>query len=209
MIPRMISRMISHIMAALLLAAPAVAQPAPRVLPSRDVAVTYRVSGAVAATVPGGIPGPLHLAWDADGERLRAEADGRTQTALVDLRTQSANVIDSALRTSLSLPLRKGAVAAATLRGAKLTRRGRDTVAGLACTTYAIETPRGSGTVCLTEDGVPLSGQGTVDGRAGSFTATKVAYGEQPDALFRVPPDYVRLDMGNLRGALGRLGRLP
>lgn len=195
------------LLAALLLAAPAAAQPAPRVLPSRDVAVTYRVSGAAATSVPGGIPGALRLAWDADGERLRAEADGRTQAALVDLRAQTANVLDSAIRSALALPMRQSDVAAATLRGAKLTRRGRDTVAGLACTTYAVETSRGSGTVCLTEDGVPLSGQGTVDGRAGSFTATQVTYGEQPDSLFRIPPDYVRLDMGSLRGALGRIGR--
>lgn len=199
--------MIPRFLAALLLTAPAAAQPAPRVLPSRDVAVTYRVSGAAATAVPGGIPGALRLAWDADSERLRAEADGRTQAALVDLRAQTANVVDSTTRSALALPMRQGDVAAATLRGAKLTRRGRDTVAGLPCTTYAVETARGSGTVCLTEDGVPLSGQGTVDGRAGSFTATQVAYGEQPEALFRVPSGYIRLDMGSLRGALNRIGR--
>lgn len=200
--------MIPRILTALLLvAAPAAAQPAPRILPARDVAVTYRVSGAAAATVPGGIPGALRLAWDADGERLRAEAEGRTQAALVDLRAQTANVVDSATRSALALPMRQSDVTAVTLRGAKLTRRGRDTVAGLSCTTYAVETSRGSGTVCLTEDGVPLSGEGTVDGRAGSFTATQVAYGKQPDALFRVPPGYIRLDMSNLRGVLSRIGR--
>ena len=79
-----------------------------------------------------------------------------------------------------------------------MTRRGQDTVAGLPCTTYAVTAQRGTGTVCLTDDGVALSGQGVVNGRSGSFTATAVTYGAQPEALFRVPAGYLRLDVSGL-----------
>ena len=183
----------------------AAADPPPRVLPSRDVAATYRLAGPAADALPGGAPGLLRLVWDADGERLRAEADGRTQAAVVDLRAGKADIMDNGLRTALALPVREADVAAITLRGARLTRRGQDTVAGLPCTTYAVTAQRGTGTVCLTDDGVALSGQGVVNGRSGSFTATAVTYGAQPDALFRVPAGYLRLDMGGLN--LGQLGR--
>lgn len=181
----------------------AAADPPPRVLPSRDVAATYRLAGPAADALPGGAPGLLRLSWDADGERLRAEADGRAQVAVVDLRAGAANIMDPGLRTALALPVAD--IAAVTLRGARLTRRGEATVAGLPCTTYAVTAQRGTGTVCLTDDGVALSGQGVVNGRNGSFTATVVTYGAQPDVLFRVPAGYLRLDVGGLN--LGLLGR--
>ena len=174
------------------------AESTPRVLPSRDVAVTYRLAGPAADALPGGAPGELRRAWDAGGERLRAEADGRAQTAMVDLRAGAASIVDGRMRTALALPVREADVAALTLRGARLTRRGQEVVAGLPCTTYAVTAQRGTGTVCLTDDGVALSGQGVVNGRNGSFTATSVAYGAQPDSLFRVPAGYLRLDAGGL-----------
>lgn len=190
--------MMRPLLAAVLLAAPAAAQPAPRVLPSRDVAVTYSLAGAAADAIPGGAPGAVRLTWDAEGERLRAAADGRPQTALVDLRAASAHILDGALRTALTVPVRDADIASITLRGARFTRRGQDSVAGLACTTYAVVAARGSGTVCLTDDGVALSGQGVVNGRTGSFVATEVAYAAQPEAMFRVPAGYFRLDVSNL-----------
>ena len=183
----------------------AAGEPAPRVLPSRDVAVTYRLAGPAADALPGGAPGELRLTWDAGGERLRAEASGRAQTAIVDLRARAASIVDGRMRAALALPVREADIAALTLRGARLTRRGQDVVAGLACTTYAVAVPRGAGTVCLTDDGVALSGRGVVNGRDGSFVATSVAYGAQPDALFRVPAGILRLDMGGL--GIGQPGR--
>lgn len=182
----------------------AAGEPAPRVLPSRDVAVIYRLAGPAADALPGGAPGELRLTWDAGGERLRAEASGRAQTAIVDLRARAASIVDGRMRAALALPVREADIAALTLRGARLARRGQDVVAGLACTTYAVAAPRGAGTVCLTDDGVALSGRGVVNGRDGSFVATSVAYGAQPDALFRVPAGILLLDVGGL--GMGGLG---
>ena len=185
-------------LSAICLVVTAAGEPTPRVLPSRDVAVIYRLTGSAADALPGGVLGELRLTWDAGGERLRAEADGRAQTALVDLRARAASIVDGRMRTALALPVRDADIAALTLRGARLTRRGQDVVAGLACTTYAVAAARGTGTVCLTDDGVALSGRGVVNGRDGSFIATSVAYGAQPDALFRVPAGVFRLDAGGL-----------
>lgn len=189
-------------------ASAAVAQERPPVPPTRDVAVTYRVSGAAARAVPGGLPGALRLSWSAGAQALRVEAEGRSQSMLVHPRARSAVVLDEGTRTALVLPARERDLQAFTLDGARLTRRGRETVAGHACTVYDVRSERGRGTLCLTADGVPLRGDGEVNGKPGGFVATAVAYGPQPAELFRAPPGYVRLDVNRLGlgGLMGRFG---
>ncbi len=169
------------------------AQEQPRILPARDVVAVYRVEGAAAEAIPGGISGTLRLSWSAAGQRLRAEPDGRTQALVVDLGARTVLVMDSALRTAMSLPVREADLQPLTLQGARLTRRGQETVAGLGCTAYAVQSPRGRGTVCLTADGVALRATGEVDGRAGGFTAVSVDYRPLPPALFQAPAGYFQL----------------
>ena len=183
-----------------LAALPAVAraEDRPRIQPSRDVAVTYRVEGDAASAVPGGIPGALRLSWDAAGQRLRAEPEGRTQAVIVDLRAHSVQMMDTVLRSAFTLPVRDADLEPLTLDGARLTRRGEEVVAGLPCTDWAVQSPRGAGTVCLTADGVTLRAAGEVDGRRGAFTASSVSYGPQREGLFRVPPDYMQFSMPKL-----------
>ena len=190
----------------------AFAQPAaPRIRPSRDVTVTYRVEGEATRLVPGGLNSPVTLSWDAAGQRLRAEADGRSQVALIDLRAHTGEAIDTALRIVLPLPIRANDLQPFTLEGANLVATGRDTVAGLGCTTYSFGTSQGPGTACLTPDGVPLRGQGTVGGKAGTFVATAVRYAPLPGDLFVVPPGYLSLagegGASGLKGLAQRLGR--
>lgn len=193
-------------------ATPALAQPAtPRIRPSRDVVVTYRVEGEATNLVPGGLGGPVTLSWDAAGQRLRAEAEGRSQVALIDLRAHAGQAIDTGLRVVLPLPIRANDLQPLTLEGANLTPIRRDTVAGLACTSYSFNSAQGPGTVCLTPDGVPLRGQGAVSGKPGSFTATSVRYTALPADLFEVPPGYLSLagegGGSSLKGLAQRLGR--
>lgn len=186
----------------------AVAQPAPLVQPSRDVTVRYAVTGEATSLLLGGLPGPATLSWDAARQRLRAEAEGRNQVAVVDLRTRSGQVYDTSLRLVLPLKLRPGALGPLTPDTARLQPRGRDTVAGLACTDYAVE-GRTPGTVCLTADGVPLRGSGTIEGKPGRFTALSVTYGPVPPDRFTPPPGYMSLggagglDLRNFRSLLG------
>ena len=176
----------------LLMTGPAAAQP--RTTPARDVVVTYRVDGPATALVPGGLDGPVRLSWDAGGQRVRAEAEGRSQAAVIDVRAGRGFAIDRSLRVVLPLPLKPGSLAALTMQSGRLTATGRDRVAGLACTTYRVETGRQPGSVCLTEDGVPLRGSGVVEGKQGTFTATAVRYGPVPASAFEAPAGYFSFD---------------
>lgn len=189
------SAVTSLVLAALGAAGTAAAQDRPLLQPSRDVTVTYRVGGAAASAIPGGVAGPLRLFWDAARQRLRAEAGGRPQAVLVDLPNRTATMLDDAMRAVVALPVRERDLQPLTLDGARLTRRGNGSVAGIACTDWNVKASRGSGTVCLTPDGVALRANGTVDGRQGSFTATSVRYGEVAPGLFTVPPGYFALDL--------------
>ncbi len=190
---------------------PALAQtpPAgPRTRPSRDVVVTYRMDGPALDLVPGGVKGPVRLSWDAAGQRVRAEAEGRPQVALLDLRAHGGQLLDTGLRVVLPLPIREKDLQPLTLDQLALTPRGRETVAGQACTTYGFDTPQGPGTVCLTADGVPLQGQGPVQGRPGHFTALSVTYGRLPASLFEAPPGYMFLAGGDQSGLVGLARKL-
>ena len=159
---------------------------------------------------PAASPGPLRLSWDAAGQRVRAEAEGRSQIALLDLKNHTSQAIDTTLRLVLPLPIKASDLQPLTLEGARLTPRGRDTIAGLPCTTYTVQatTP---GSVCLTPDGVPLRGQGEISGKPGTFTATAVQYGRLPPDLFEIPRGYIALGGGGggaqgLAGMAGKLG---
>ncbi len=186
------------LLALLAAAGTAAAQDRPMLQPSRDVTITYRVEGAAASAIPGGIDGPLRLSWDAAHQRLRAEAEGRPQAVLVDLPNHTATMLDDAMRAAVALPVRERDLQPLTLAGARLTRRGAGNVAGMACTNWDVESKRGAGTVCLTADGVALRADGAVDGQKGSFTATSVRYGEVAPGLFTAPPGYFALDLAGL-----------
>lgn len=186
------------VLALLAAAGTAVAQDRPLLQPSRDVTVTYRIEGAAASAIPGGIDGPLRLSWDAAHQRLRAEAEGRPQAVLVDLPNHTATMLDGVMRAAIALPVRDRDLQPLTLAGAQLTRRGAGNVAGMACTNWDVESHRGTGTVCLTADGVALRADGAVDGHKGSFTATSVRYGEVAPKLFTAPPGYLALDFAGL-----------
>ncbi len=186
------------VLALLAAAGTAVAQDRPLLQPSRDVTITYRVEGAAASAIPGGIDGPLRLSWDSAHQRLRAEAEGHPQAVLVDLPNHTATMLDDARRAAVALPVRERDLQPLTLAGARLTRRGASNIAGMACTNWDVESHRGAGTVCLTADGVALRADGAVDGHKGSFTATSVKYGEVAPRLFTVPPGYFALDIAGL-----------
>lgn len=175
----------------------------PPTLPSRDVAVTYQVSGVAADALPGGAPGALRLAWDAAGRRLHVGAAGQRQSAIVDLGAGTAMILDAGSHTALVLPLGTRAADSIVLSGARFRRGGTERVAGHDCTDYAVQDPHGSGTLCITADGVPLRGDGTWNGQAGRFTAVRVDYGSQPDGLFRPPPGFLQLSLPKNLGTMG------
>ncbi|MBW8270956.1 hypothetical protein [Caldovatus aquaticus] len=165
--------------------------PSPPLLPARDVAVTYRLTG------PGGAgTHSLRIAWLTAEGRVRldlpAELGG---VMLLDRRAQRAFLVMDQHRLVVELPSggefpRLGELPP----GARLTREGRDRVAGLPCTVWRYQDHGRSGRACITEDGVLLraSGPGAAGGAGddGALEAVAVAYGPQDPASFRPPPGY-------------------
>ena len=185
-------------------AAAAGAEPAPRVLPGRDVTVSYRVSGPAMEAIPflgaGNAPSDMRLSWNAGSQRLMVSAPGRAQRLLVDLPGHRATVLDDGMRAALFLPMRDTDVQGLTMANARFTRRGTAQVAGERCTEWDVRSNRSAGTVCITGDGVPLRGEGDVNGRHGAFTATAVNTSPVDPAGLAVPAGYNRIEMPSFGG---------
>ena len=181
------------------------------VLPPRgDVAVTYRTTGAAATLIPQGIPqgisqggpaagpadapGQMRLRWSSAG-KLRLEAEGRPQVLLLDTNGPSAFIVDSTLRSAISVPMKQRDLDAILLTNSDMARVRQDRVAGLDCTVWSVHARNREGTVCITADGVPLRAEGTVDGRQGTLTATSVDASPQPATLFQVPSGYMSFSL--------------
>ncbi len=165
------------VLALLLLALPGLAAAQPRLLPAVDVAVTYRLSGALADQIPGGAPDGVRLQWDAAGQRLRADPVRRPAYAIVDLARRVAQLVFPQQSGVLELPLR-GGDPQTLLTGAdvQFTRRGAGRMLGLDCTQWRVQSRKLTGTGCVTADGVILQADGTCERAAGrAATATAVA----------------------------------
>lgn len=165
---------------AMALPAMAAAQDAPRMTPSRDVAVTYRI------TADGG-PQSVRWSWLTGQQLMRMDVDGGPGWLLLNMRDQSAVMVMEAQRMAMRLPREQAAMMHPdSLRaGARFTRVGTATVAGVGCTTWRVDSPEGSGEACITEDGVLLRGRGGQG--QGQLEATEVRYGGLDAGRFRVP----------------------
>ena len=175
----MVARLV--FVAALAGCGPAVAETLPAYLPARDVAVTYHVTGAPA--------GPLDVVARWSARLLRARIEMGPVYVLADTRARTARLVMEQANLTVELP--SGNVDAYLPGpGTRFSRTGTDTVAGLSCTAWRAETAKGSGTACLTDDGVLLRGTGVDrNGRGGgSIEASAVVYADQPVALFQGPP---------------------
>ncbi len=175
---------------------PSLAIAQPRLVPQGDVDVTYRLSGAAAEQIPGGVPDGVRLQWDARGQRLRAEPVGGGVYAITDLQRRVADIVFPAQSSILELPLR-GGNPQALLAGsdARFTRRGVSHVLGIECTDWAIQAPNVDAAGCVTADGIVLRAEGRFDGRPGSAVATSVTRGPANPAAFRTPEQYFRLPL--------------
>lgn len=184
----------------------------PPLRPTRDVTVTYKLDGPAADLIPGGNHGPWQVAWDAAGQRLRAEPTGQTQVLLVDLAQKKAQLMDTALRVVLPITISAKDLGAFQLEPGQLARRNTTaTIAGLTCAEYDVIIEQGRDQVCLTRDGVPLRGSITAKGKPGRFTAQAVTYGPVPAARFVPPPGTMALPaqgVGATAGTLDAVGGL-
>jgi hypothetical protein len=175
-------------LALLLLAAPlcAQAQEAPRLEPTRDVAVTYRIVGQ-------GAQGQVNLAWRASSRQARLDnPDGSFLVA--DLAAGTGFMASDRERQLMVLPAPppNAGVPGLVPPGGHFTREGTDRVAGIECTNWRVELPEGGrGRVCVTADGVVLRSVGSAAGQPEQgLEATSVTFAPQNPARFNRPAGY-------------------
>jgi hypothetical protein len=164
----------------------------PPMLPTRDVAVVYRLQS------PDGKEQHVMKLYSADaGAKMRMESPERPGYMIMDRADKKVIVVIAERKSYV-----EGALDPKTNGGFLLnddmqfTKSGTDTVAGQACTVWDVQGgPGRNAKVCVTADGVVLRGQAVGDAQSGSIEATEVSYAAQPAALFAPPPDYQKLDM--------------
>ncbi len=163
--------------------------------PSRDVSVTYRVNAKA-----DGAPDTATLAFSTALQKLHAE--GGPGTVIIDLPQRSMVVMIGEAHIAMRMPAGRSIDRILDLGAhGDAQRIGMDQVAGYRCTVWRFTGRDGSGTACVTDDGVPLRGEGSDGHGGGAFEAVSVTYGPQPAALFEVPPGYRRME---LPAGLGR-----
>jgi hypothetical protein len=155
------------------------AQDQPKLLPTRDVDITYDV------TRPQQPRTRERVRWLAGEHLERVDSSGRS-TTIFDRNTREVTLLTPANRTYRKLdgaPRR----ALEPEPGAILKRGSDAIVAGLPCTDWSWTEDVETHTVCATADGVIL--RLIIDGA--TFTeARSVKYAPQKAELFQVPPNY-------------------
>lgn len=201
-------------LAAALMAAPLAALPATanadapsRIQPTRDVTVTYRVLSDT--TTPAGMPRPtsLRISFAAGGTRVRVEPGNGPMYLLLDRSAQRLTIVMPPQHSLMDLPYDPSRDPQRLAADARFTRRGEATVAGLRCTEWDVRTRDGTGTACLTTDGVLLRGSGAVSQHHGGIEATEVSYAPIPADALTPPPGFQRVEMPQLR--LPQVGGAP
>ncbi len=164
---------------------PALAEPAPRLVPTRDVVVTYQVQTHQRGTIE------ARVAIEAGGRHLQVTSPELPTTLVVDRATGEATMFLPLLRMSATYGVGRYDLQNTLLRGADFVRLGEGRVAGLRCTNWRAVSPRGEASGCVTADGVILSGRARDrHGDLGEAQASVVGYGALPPETFVVPEGY-------------------
>ena len=196
-------------LALLLCAAPALAQDRPPIMPTRDVAVTYRVGG--------GQPGEMQMSWLTAQGLMRMDMPGGQGFMVVNVQAGSGFMVMPSMRMVMDMPAGAGGVNnfARASQTARFTREGSDRVANTPCTLWRVEDRGDTARVCTTADGVTLratpagggpgdnSPQGGTGGSPGSspggiqgaMEAIRVEYGTQDATRFARPQGYQTMQM--------------
>jgi hypothetical protein len=171
------------LVAAALVAQPALAQDRPPLFPTRDVAVTYRTLGE-AAQLPA-----ITMSWLAAQQLMRSDMPGMGYMVM-DQRNQRAFMVVEQARMIMDIPTGQAMAQAGPSPNATFRREGSATVAGHACTIWSYQDGGNQGRACVTAEGVMLRAEGTSQGRTGGMEATQVAFGPQDPARFQRPQGY-------------------
>jgi hypothetical protein len=193
----------------LLAAAPALAQDRPPLTPTRDVTVTYRITG----DTPRGAPPPMTVSWQAATGTMRTDMPGGMGWMVADTRNGRAFMVMEQMRMVMDIPAAQAQAMSARAGSERATfrREGTATVAGLRCTIWAVQDGDNRGRTCVTDDGVVLRAEGSSQGRSGGMEATQVTFAPQDPARFQRPQGYQTMQMpqGMPPGAMPGLGAGP
>lgn len=166
------------------LAGPAQAQDRPPLFPTRDVAVTYRMTGGPQSGVE------MSMSWLANGQRMRVDVPGGMGFMVADQQNQRGFMVMEQQRMIMDIPMAQAAGQQEMMRNARFTRGANDTVAGTACTIWTYETPQQRGTACITADGVMLRSQASMGAQQLTMEAVRVDYAAQNPARYERPQGY-------------------
>jgi hypothetical protein len=186
----------------LMLPAWAWAQERPPVLPTRDVAVQYRLEGGhgPAGQQASGEIVTVHYA--VRGGKIRVDLPAAQGYLVVDRGDRHVFMVMDGMHSYMELPFGDDIERSFAMQSSlNFTRRGAASVAGLPCTIWDVSTGKSTGTACMTADGVMLRGRGADPHYGeGAAQAVAVSYAPQPPSLFEVPSDYLFMDLSRLSG---------
>lgn len=185
-------RILATATALTLAALPALAQPT-NMRPTRDVAVTYRMSG-----MAGMAPQDIKMAFSPSTGKQRVDPPGGMGWMLIDQKASSAVMVMDAQRMTMAMPPETvAAMTQAVPAGTTFTRKSSASVAGTACTEWdMVIAGGGKGTSCITDDGVLLrTVTAAPNGTVVTMEATKVTYGPVDPASLTVPTGYTAMQM--------------
>lgn len=174
-------------MAALLAgAAGAAAQDRPPLFPSKDVTVNYRILGREGGQA-------VTISQAAGAGMMRVDNPQMGGFALMDTASGRATFVMTQMRTYMEMPPGQLPIHAGSAdKDAKFTRKGTETIAGVACTVWDMTSSQGEATTCVSADGVMLR----VRTRSGDgMEATKVTFAALPKDSFAVPAGFQKMDM--------------
>ncbi len=179
---------------------PAYANDHPAFLPSRDVVVGYDV------TAPGRPVAQYQLQYLAASKQARIDDPAHGTYFLVDLPAGRAALVVPGLHSVVDAPDLSGLTAQINDAGnARFTPLGPGHYAGLACETYLVLNNQGSGTACLTPDGVILHFAGRDAHGSAEVTANSVSFQPVPEEDLAPPDGFSRITLppGALQQLLG------
>jgi hypothetical protein len=186
------------LLAVLAAAAPARAEDAPMIHPSRDVAVEYRSNGM--AQGPADPSAVVTMRFTGKGSRVRIDGPNGHGYAILDVDGGRMTMVMTEKQIYMEQPANPAMLGMFQAKGSAFRKTGTDTVAGVPCTTYTATINDRDGQVCLTGDGVMLRARSEEAGRTHELEAVKVTYADQPAALFEPPAGFKKLDMADMAG---------
>jgi hypothetical protein len=171
----------------------AMAQERPLIAPTKDVTIEYTLK------MPGDSTAQARTSRTsiaAGGQRMRIEGMGQPGYLIIDRNNGRTIMVAEAQHMYVEMPFDPSRAGPLLLRDSmKFVRQGAETIAGMRCTVWRIQGARGSGTACISDDGVVLRADS--DGQNGhvTMTATSVSFGPLPDTLFQPPAGYQKMTM--------------